>query len=219
MNELDLLKKHWQSSEQNLPKYSYDELYKMILKKSSSIVKWILIISIIEFAIWGGLYFLVPESSMEFNEEMGLKTPLLFSSIITLIVFITFIGIFYKNYTSIKITDSVKQLMERILRTRRTVYFFIIWNIATTTIGFLWSGYYFSQHREKLLDILAAQNPSSVLEHPDMFMTYFIVMFLFTATIIIALMLLLYRIVYIRLLKRLKNNYKQLKEIENNAKN
>ena len=41
MDELELLKKDWRKKEEYLPKLSYDEIYKMIWKKSSSIVKWI----------------------------------------------------------------------------------------------------------------------------------------------------------------------------------
>ena len=48
-DELELLKKDWQKKEFNVPELSYEEIHKMIWKKSSSIVKWILIISILEF--------------------------------------------------------------------------------------------------------------------------------------------------------------------------
>lgn len=214
MSELDILKKHWQKADKNLPQYSYEELYKMILKKSSSIVKWILIISLIEFTGWGLLYFLVPESSQSINEDMGLKSPMLISTILTLIMFVVFISIFYRNYSAIKITDSVKQLMERILRTRRTVYFFIIWNIASTATAFIWTGIYYSQNKGKLLQIILAQNPELTMEHSQLTITGFFVGFILTALIMIGIMLLLYRIVYIRLLKRLKYNYKLLKNID-----
>ena len=52
MDELELLKKDWQKDESSYPQLTYNELYKMILKKSSSIVKWIFIISILEFVFW-----------------------------------------------------------------------------------------------------------------------------------------------------------------------
>lgn len=51
MDELELLKKDWQKRERMHPKLSYDEIYSMLWKKSSSIVKWIFIISVIEFEI------------------------------------------------------------------------------------------------------------------------------------------------------------------------
>ena len=51
MDNLDLLKKDWKKQEKSIPQLSYDELYKLIWKRSSSIVKWIFFISIIEFGL------------------------------------------------------------------------------------------------------------------------------------------------------------------------
>jgi len=62
MDELDLLKKDWQNKEEHLPKLSYNELYNMIWKKSSSIVKWILIISILELVLPHLLYLTILSS-------------------------------------------------------------------------------------------------------------------------------------------------------------
>ena len=50
MEGLDLLKKEW-NKESNFPKITESEIYKMIHKKSSSIVKWIFIISILLFPL------------------------------------------------------------------------------------------------------------------------------------------------------------------------
>ena len=52
MKELDLLKKDWQKNSGSFQQISENEIYKMIHKKSSSIVKWILIISIVEVLFW-----------------------------------------------------------------------------------------------------------------------------------------------------------------------
>ncbi len=52
MDELELLKKDWETSSKNYPELNNEELYKLIYKRSSSIVKWIFIISLLEFAFW-----------------------------------------------------------------------------------------------------------------------------------------------------------------------
>ena len=52
MDELELLKKDWETSSKNYREFNKEELYKIISKRSSSIVKWIFIISILEFGIW-----------------------------------------------------------------------------------------------------------------------------------------------------------------------
>jgi len=46
-DELELLKKDWQKQSEALPKLTAEEIYPMLHKKSSSIVKWIFIISLI----------------------------------------------------------------------------------------------------------------------------------------------------------------------------
>ncbi|HEX8017434.1 MAG TPA: hypothetical protein VF465_19555, partial [Flavobacterium sp.] len=52
MKELDLLKKDWKKNADSFEQISEKEIYKMIHKKSSSTVKWILIISILEVLFW-----------------------------------------------------------------------------------------------------------------------------------------------------------------------
>lgn len=214
MNELDLLKKHWQEADKNLPKYTYEQLYKMLHKKSSSIVKWILYISLIEFVIWGALYFIMPQGSQEINKEMGLTRIMMIGTIVSFIVFLFFILLFYHNYYKIKVTDSVKKLMQSILRTRKTVYFFIIWNIVSSAIVMLLITMHYSRNKEKLLEFILEQNPTLSMENTEAITTSFFIGFTITAVVFIGLMLLLYRIFYVRLLKRLKTNYKQLQEIE-----
>ena len=51
MEELELLKKDWQKNTHKSPDFSEQDIYGMLHKKSSSIVKWILIISILEFVV------------------------------------------------------------------------------------------------------------------------------------------------------------------------
>ena len=48
MEELDLLKKDWKKNENSFEQVSEVDIYKMLHKKSSSIVKWIFYISLLE---------------------------------------------------------------------------------------------------------------------------------------------------------------------------
>ena len=78
MDDLDLLKKDWKKQEKNLPHLSYDEIYKMIWKRSSSIVKWIFIISIVEFLLGAFLnIFLADDHYWEQMEKYNLTESLL----------------------------------------------------------------------------------------------------------------------------------------------
>ena len=47
MEELDLLKKDWKKNENSFEQISEVDIYKMLHKKSSSIVKWIFYISLL----------------------------------------------------------------------------------------------------------------------------------------------------------------------------
>ena len=51
MKELDLLKKDWKKNAASFEQISENEIYKMIHKRSSSVVKWIFIISILELGL------------------------------------------------------------------------------------------------------------------------------------------------------------------------
>ena len=84
-------------------------------------MKWIFLISIGELLFWTVLTFFVPESSKTINESMGLKTTFIIVNVIHYTIFTVFIYLFYKNYRSIKVTDTIKDLMRSILSTRKTV--------------------------------------------------------------------------------------------------
>ena len=66
MEELDLLKKAWQKDTHSFEQVSEMEIYKMLHRKSSSIVKWILIISVLEVLLWTAI-------SVLFNFDADLK--------------------------------------------------------------------------------------------------------------------------------------------------
>src|SRR5690606_33547815 len=52
MDELELLKKDWKRRENSFEQVTESEIYKMLHRKSSSLVKWILIVSILEVLFW-----------------------------------------------------------------------------------------------------------------------------------------------------------------------
>src|SRR5690606_31666371 len=134
MEELDILKKDWKQRDGDQPKLTYNQIYNMLYKKSTSIVKWIFIISIAELLFWTSLSLLTPKSTYEVIETIGAMTFMIVFSIIHYIIFIAFIVTFIKNYYSIKVTDNTQQLMNSILKTRKTVKYFVIYNIAAFVI-------------------------------------------------------------------------------------
>lgn len=211
MDELDLLKEKWQSSEQELPKLSYSEIYKMLLKKSSSIVKWIFIISILELLFWVGLVLIMPESQMQLMEDMGLNNFATWSNIIHFSIIFVFIYYFYKNYCSIQVTDSTKKLMQAILKTRKTVRYFVYYNIGMFIISSIIVNIYFYMNIDTLYEVLdlAAKGVPS-----DNFGITFIVLQVVFGLLFVGLLMLFYYLIYGILLRRLKQNYRELKKME-----
>ena len=211
MDELDKLKKEWQSREQELPKISYNSIYKMLLKKSSSIVKWIFIISVIELLFWISLYVIIPEDNMEVMNEMGIGDIMFYSNIVHFIIFGVFIFLFYKNYQSIQVTDNTKMLMQNILNTRKTVRYFVYYNLGMFVLVSIAIDSYFYSRSHQLYEIMDFASKGIPEEG---FATTFIISQIIVGILVIGLLILFYWLVYGILLKRLNRNYKELKKID-----
>ncbi len=211
MEELDLLKKAWQKDTHSFEQVSEMEIYKMLHRKSSSIVKWILIISVLEVLLWTAI-------SVLFNFDADLKKMIGEDLIVYFKVFnyfnyaviIGFIFLFYKNYIKISTTASTKQLMKDILRTRKTVQYYVWYNLGMITVsmflGFAMS-YFYNPDMSVLKDRIA---------HESGYKTLIITCgFLLLATVlIVGIFWLFYRLLYGILLRKLNNNYKELKKID-----
>ena len=209
MDNLDLLKEKWQSVEQELPKLSYSDIYQMLLKKSSSILKWIVIISICEITFWTLLSLFVPESSKQFYSDMGVQNFIKWVNIINYFVVAIFIYMFYKNHKKIKATQSVKTLMGNILRARKTVHYFVFYNIGLATLLVFGLNTYYYFHTEEL---------NSVLKKDELYSAYpaetFIGANIFAGILVLVFLVLFYWVAYGILLKHLKRNYNELRKIE-----
>ena len=130
-DELELLKKDWQKKEFDVPKLSYDEIHKMIWKKSSSIVRWILIISILEFTVPHLLYLLPSmREGMEIYDNIGVSKYLVILSGFTYLIAFYFIFQFYKRFKEISVLDNSKNLMKKIIKTRKTVKYYVIFSLS-----------------------------------------------------------------------------------------
>ena len=135
MDGLDLLKKDWKKREASLPHLSYDQIYQMLWKRSSSIVKWIFVISIIEFLFWGVInIFMADHEYWEEMEQIHLKEFTVATYVINYAITFFFIYCFYKNYRKISATDNAAELMKNILRTKKTVKYYIGYILISTAL-------------------------------------------------------------------------------------
>lgn len=214
MDELDLLKKQWHRQESDLPHISYKDIYKMILRKSSSIVKWIFYISIGEIILWSCLALLVSDSDQKFIRDIGLGQIMLIANILYYLIVVSFIILFYRNYKKISATDSVKDLMRNILRTRKTVRYFIIFNIVGAGIMILGINIFYYFNQDLMFQLMIENQGISPTMSKEKFFDMFFIIQLVLGVLIIGAIFLFYRLVYGILLRRLNKNYSELKKIE-----
>ncbi|MDA0326069.1 MAG: hypothetical protein O3C41_02550 [Bacteroidetes bacterium] len=211
MDELEILKKDWQKN-QKFPKLSKKEIYRLLHKKSSSVVKWIFILSIIEFCFWTFISLLVKDSEVQKRLDGydidHVIMPLIISGYIILAYF--FVA-FYKNYKKISSMDSVKLLMKNILNTRKTVKHYVLFNLIFLYISII-IGIIIEVSNNVDLKLITAK----FTETADYFILYGIVAILTLLMMVLLTGILLgfYYLVYGLLLKRLKKNYKVLQELE-----
>lgn len=212
MDELELLKKDWNKKDNIYPKLSYNDIYKMILKKSSSIVKWIFIISLLEFVFWGIITFaLKGTEGMKRFETYDADAIILPFTIIGYIILIYFFYLFFKNYLTISATDNAKVLMENILKTRRTVKQYVAFNlifvIVLTIIVLL-------IELDKDTELISRVEIAAANGELFKFYAITIITTILILVIAIGILLLFYWLVYGLLLGRLNKNYRELKKLE-----
>lgn len=213
MDELELLKRDWQKKGNELPQLSYDEIYKMIWKKSSSIVKWIFFISIIEFLLPHLLYLLPSMSkNMAVWKDLGLGNFLLLSNVVQYSVVLFFIFQFYKRYREISSLDNAKQLLANILKTRKTVKYYVIFCLSLIFISFMVMavGIYLND------DPMLALGYSNQVENisPEKLKTTLLATVVILGVVITLVMGCIYFLLYGILLKKLKRNYRELKDMD-----
>jgi hypothetical protein len=214
MEELDLLKRDWKEREKNMPKYSFNEISKMLWKRSSSIVKWIFIISICEFVLLVSLPFLFPAfyaKNDDLMQMLHLKTLSDALTYISYAVLLMFMYLFYKNYQKISVTDNVKHLMQNILNTRRTVKYYVLYNLIM--MGVFSIIIFISQLKYDPALIDAAQK-AATNGNTTTFWLIMIGMFILVLLAILGFVWLFYQLIYGILLRKLKKNYKELKKME-----
>lgn len=211
MDELELLKKDWQKQDANYPKLSYDQIYNMLWKKSSSIVKWIFVISILEFLFWA-IFTLVFADNDYWNrmEQLHIKNFIIASYIIGYGITFFFIYRFYRNYQKISATDNASTLMENILKTRKTVKYYIAYVLISTAITSLIMTYFaFTYHAENTQVEEVSKYTFTLTQW-----AVFIGMMTLALCLLLGLVWLFYRLLYGILLKRLNKNYKELKKLD-----
>jgi len=209
--DLEKYKKSWENQPKETNTVSNVDIYKMSHSKSSSIVKWIFIIGILELIFWTSLNFMVPQKYMEVYKDFKIMELLKATMFVHYVVILVFLVLFYRNYNSISITDSTKRLMNRILSVRRTVKYYVYYNLGTIIISNIVLMIILLGQPDHLIDAL---NPKGLNVDTNTTITIFIIA---TAAMVLIMFLIIwffYKLTYGRLLKKLNKNYKELDNLE-----
>ena len=213
MDELELLKKDWESSSKNYPELDKEALYKLINKRSSSIVKWIFIISLLEFVLWTLISILSNDSeSLEKLKSYNVEYIIYPLEGLGYIVLVYFFYVFYKNYKNISTTDDTKMLMERILKTRKTVKHYVIFNLVFVYVSII-IGVCLELTNNPEVQALVAGIETEGTKNVAIFYLIVVGLSILAMALITAVLLGFYYLIYGLLMNRLKANYKDLKEL------
>jgi len=209
MDELELLKKDWNKDKSDYKSYSDTELYPMLHKKSSSIVKTLFYISVAELVFWILISY-VPyffSDKMRARLETSYENPIFTGlTIFGFLVVLLFVYLLYKSHKSISSTDNAKKLMENILRTRKVIKYYVLYNLIMIFISIPLSLYFEFNQNTEFHDQVAAFDSTQ--------MVVLVAMVVLVTGIFLLLIWLFYRLIYGILLKRLNRNYEELKKLE-----
>lgn len=210
MDELDILKKDWNKDRSEDKTLSSKDIYPMLHKKSSSIVKTLFYISIGELLLW----IIINALPYLFSDRYKEKLDTLYNNdnfIIGLTIFsyaviLVFIYLLFRSQKSISVTDNAKKLMESILTTRKIIKYYVLYNLimagASMCIGF----YYSFQNDPDAAGLVENLNSNQKI-------VLYIVLIAVIALFVLIIWL-FYKLIYGLLLTRLNRNYKELKKIE-----
>lgn len=203
--ELDSLKQVWK--EQQTASFSRQEILKMLKKRSSSVAKWIFYISLGELFLGIILNFVIPNFNIE-EQFPAIVTDYLDIYLYVNYFFIAiFIILFFKNYKKIAAKSSISDLLQAIIRTRKTVNVYILYNLIFFGFSTLLTSYWVLE--DKLPYII----PKGI-ENGTGYLAGVIVGVLIGLILALGTMYLFYRLLYGFLLRRLKRNYKEIQQLQ-----
>lgn len=210
MDELDILKKDWNKHDDGHKYLSSKDIYPMLQKKSSSIVKTLFYISIAELILWILINSIPYFYSESYKEKLNAiyTNDFLFTALTVFSygVILLFIYLLFRSHRAISVTDNAKKLMESILNTRKIIKYYVLYNLVMAGVSLL-IGFYFAFHHDP--------EAMKTIENLD---NGGIAILMGVIAIIIAVFILIiwlfYKLIYGLLLKRLNRNYNELKKLE-----
>lgn len=209
--DLAQYKKVWKGQPKEANEVSTLEIYKMTQSKSTSIVKWIFIVGLLEFTFFLVLNLILLEPNHnEIFGNVNLTQFVNFSYYFNYLVVVLFLIIFYRNYISVSTVDDTKTLMKKIIKVRKTVKFYIFYNIFINILMLVIYNIVVFSAPDTIKIVLS--NYDIALDESQM-MTVYIISQVIAVVMILLFLFLLYYLLYGTLLKKLKKNYKELTKL------
>lgn len=205
MNELDLLKTHWQKDNEYI-KFKKEDIITMVHKSSSSIVKWIFIIALIEFItiimININSYYKEPETYRDYEVVLV---------IFYILIMIFLISSFYTYIKKVKGSSNAKELMGNILKAKQQTIYFIITSVIFFIISIICS----SINGDIIEGFKKGYYDGSNGNPPNEFDEIGIYLGVFMGFILLSIIIYIYyKLVYLRFTANLQKNYKELLDLE-----
>ena len=200
MKSLENYKKAWDNQPDTEDKLSAVDIYKLAQSRSQSIVKWIFIIGILEFVGLNALSFFVDidEAYAEYK-KMGLENFIFYSQIVAYGILFYFLAMFYLNYKRISTTDSTRTLMKKIIKTRKTVRNYVLFNLSYMALIMI------------VVAIASINTNFDDLSNKQIILIIFAT--LVATLLILGVLWLFYQLLYGFLLKKLSKNYKEIAKL------
>lgn len=209
--DLDRYKKTWENQPKEEKTISKVDIYKMTHSKSSSVAKWIFIIGILEVLFWFGLQLMIPEDYKKIYQDFNLMNFLNYYYILHYVVVALFLILFYKNYMSVSALDNTKKLMSNILRVRKTVKYYVYYNLGGFVIVTVIVNSVMFKNQEMLAKTL---NPQQLNVDINTLISVTFITQVITILIMLLILWLFYKVTYGSLLKKLNKNYTELQNLE-----
>jgi hypothetical protein len=200
MDLLENYKKAWNNQPDTEGKLSSVDIYKIAQSRSQSIVKWIFIIGILEFVVLNSLYFFIDiDKAYAEYEKMGLENFIFYSQIVAYGILFYFLAMFYLNYKRISTTDSTRTLMKKIIKTRKTVRNYVLFNLGYMALIII------------VVTIASVNTKFDDLSNKQIILIIFAT--LIATLLILGVLWLFYQLLYGFLLKKLNKNYKEIAKL------
>jgi hypothetical protein len=200
MKSLENYKKAWDNQPDTEDKLSTVDIYKLAQSRSQSIVKWIFIIGILEFVGLNALSSFVDiDAAYAEYKKMGLENFIFYSQIVAYGILFYFLAMFYLNYKRISTTDSTRTLMKKIIKTRKTVRNYVLFNLSYMALIMI------------VVAIASINTNFNDLTNKQIILIIFGT--LVATLLILGVLWLFYQLLYGFLLKKLSKNYKEIAKL------